>query len=116
MVRVVTKNEIEQVLFDGGKIRWTHCDAKASLLTRSGAEVGTIRFNTYLQLDIREVEMKLPFYNADGTINTNCSPFNRLRRPDAWCGYDDFQLKAIVLTKSAESAELKKYFKERIWR
>ena len=112
MVRVVTKSEIEQVLFDGGKIRWTHCDAKASLLTRSGAEVGTIRFNTYLQLALREVEMKVPFYNPDGTINTKCSPFTRLRRPDAWCGYDDFQLKQVVVEKFKDNP----YFRKRIWR
>lgn len=119
--KVVTKDQIVKTLFEGGKIRWTHMDAKATLYaldkrTNKYVELGTIRFNTYIQLDLREVEMKLPFWTADYEINDQASPFMRLRRPDPWCGYDEYQLKAKVIELSNQGTDFARYFKERIWR
>lgn len=119
--KVVTKDQITKVLFEGGKVRWTHWDAKATLFaldkqTNKYVELGTIRFDTYIQLDLREIEMKLPLWNDDYTLNDKASPFERLRRPDAWCGYDDFQLKAKVLELTKQGTDYAKYYRERIWR
>lgn len=119
--RVVKKEEVTKVLFEGGKIRWAHWNAKATLLgldkrTNQYVELGTIRFDTYLQLDLREVNMKLPFYDDDYKLNIECSPFERLKRPDAWCGYDEYQLKPKVLELYKQGTDFARYFKERIWR
>lgn len=118
--KVITKQYLVDALFKGAQIRWVHWDAKAFLYeydnaTQSYVNAGTIRFDTYLQLDIREIEMKLPFYNDDYTINTKCSPFEKVRRPDPWCGYDTFKLKDKVIELSKHN-DFNKYFRERIWR
>lgn len=119
--KVVTKDQIAKVLFEGGRLRRTHWDAKVTLLaldtqTNKYIELGTVRFDTYLQLDLREIEMKLPLWNNDYTINEEASPFERLRRYDPWCGYDEYQLKPKVLELMAQGNDFAKYFKARIWR
>lgn len=119
--RVVKKDEVTKVLFEGGKIHKSHWDAKVTLLefdkrTNQYVELGTVRFDTYLQLDLREVNMKLPLIDNDNELNVECSPFEQLRRPDAWCGYDEYQLKSKVLELYKQDTEFARYFKKRIWK
>lgn len=119
--RAVKKNEITRVLFEGGKIRWDILDSKATLWTldkqtNQYVELGTIRFDTYLQLDIRDSAMKLPFYDEDHKLNVKCSPFERVINTNVWRMYDEYQLKSKVLVLAGNNADYAKYFKERIWR
>ena len=118
---MVKKNEITKVLFEGGKIRWDILESKATLWeldkqTNQYVELGTIRFDTYLQLDICDSAMKLPFYDEDRKLNVKCSPFERISNTNAWCGYDEYRLKSKVLVLAGRGAGLAKYFKGRIWR
>ena len=119
--KVVKKDEITRVLFEGGKIRWDILDSKATLWeldkqTNQYVELGTIRFDTYLQLDISDSAMKLPFYDEERKLNVKCSPFERIRSTNAWYPIDEYQLKSKVLVLAGRDAGLAKYFKERIWR
>ena len=119
--RVVKKNEITRVLFEGGKIRWDILESKATLWeldkqTNQYVELGTIRFDTYLQLDISDSTMKLPFYDEEHKLNVKCSPFERGRSTNACYPIDEYRLKSKVLVLAGRDASLAKYFKERIWR
>lgn len=119
--RVVKKDEITRVLFEGGKIRWNILDSKATLWeldkqTNQYVELGTIRFDTYLQLDISDSAMKLPFYDEEHKLNVKCSPFERIKSTNAWYPIDEYRLKSKVLVLAGNNADYAKYFKERIWR
>lgn len=114
--KVVNKEQIEQVLFEGGKIHYSQWDAKASLIDVNGIDLGTIRFETYLQLDLRESALKLPSRLQDGSVNDEASPFCKLRRPDPWCGYDEYQLREAIPVLCKMHKEHNKYYRRRIWR
>ena len=119
--RVIKKDEITRVLFEGGKIRWNILDSKATLWeldkqTNQYVELGTIRFDTYLQLDISDSAMKLPFYDEEHKLNVKCSPFERVKSTNAWYPIDEYRLKSKVLVLAGNNADYAKYFKERIWR
>ena len=117
-IKVVSKKQIEEVLFEGGYVRWYSGPwAKAELLNNKREVVGTIRFDTYIKLDLREENMKMPAFveTQDGSnslINDAASPFWRLKRWDAWQGYDDYQLRPAVMNHP----EHKQFYLKRIWR
>lgn len=110
--KVVTKKEIEQTLLAGGFIRWIQWDAKAELLDNTREVVGTIRFDTYIKLDLREINMKMPLFDTEGNANDEASPFYRLKRWDPWCGYDLFQLRV----PEEQLTSCQKYYLKRMWR
>ena len=119
--KVVKKDEITRVLFEGGKIHWDILDSRATLWeldkqTNQYVELGTIRFDTYLQLDISDSAMKLPFYDEDHKLNVKCSPFEKVKSTNAWYPIDEYRLKSKVLVLAGNNAKHAKYFKERIWR
>ena len=49
------KNNILTTLKEGGYIKYNTFNAKPYLFNRTGEQVGTINFNTYLKLDLVEV-------------------------------------------------------------
>lgn len=65
--QVVNKKQIEAMLLTGGYIKWDTIEAKALLLDNTREVVGTIRFDTYLQLNI-----------SCEAIKENKTPFLRL--------------------------------------
>lgn len=94
--RLVSKEQVTQVLLKGGKVHYDLWEAKAFLYefettTQTYKELGTIRFDTYLRLNFNESSMKLPLDDP------NASPFRKLKRYDAWCGYDEFTLREQFL-------------------
>lgn len=110
-MRVIRKSKIVPTLLAGGYIRYEQIDAKPSLYDASNNCLGVIRFDTFLQLDLREIEMKLPLSDA------NTSPFYRLKRYDAWCGYDTYKLKEqFVAVYNSCNEDFKKFLISKIWR
>lgn len=110
-MKVIRKSMIVPTLLAGGYIRYDLIDAKPSLYDSADNCLGVIRFDTYLQLDLREVKMKLPLSDV------NSSPFYRLKSYNVWCGYDIYKLKEqFVAIYNSCTEDRKKLLISKIWR
>ena len=117
MGNVVNKEQVTRTLFAGGKIHYDLWEAKPYLYeydnaTQSFKLVGTIQFNTYLKLNLAEDTMKLPLSDPKS------SPFCKLKRYDAWCGYDEFTLRPefVKFYGFASDDKTRKMLEQSIWR